>query len=134
MVLVKAHKHFWCKGAYFVNGQLHVYVHVFSAKKTADVSCSCEEERKFQTRYENGCDLPDEKYFQWLQKHHPSFALTFNGMGVVVVLCRTFYISTLKGMKVEVTAQPLPEDEDTLIDSGKKKLMYMSLAVTSNIA
>ena len=80
-----------------------------SAKKTADVKFSCEEERKFQTRYENGYDLPDERYFRWLQKHHPSSALNFNGMGVMVVLCRSFYISTLKGVEVKVTAQPLSQ-------------------------
>ena len=63
---------------------LRYSVYFISAKKTGNVTFSAEEEKKFQRRYENGYDLPDERYSQWLQKCHPSSAPKLNGMEVVV--------------------------------------------------
>ena len=45
-----------------------------SVKKGTNFKFTAKEECKFQTRYENGYDLPDERYIQWLRKHHPSSA------------------------------------------------------------
>ena len=88
---------------------LSLYViFIISARKTANVNFSAEEEKKFRTRYENGYDLPDERYSQWLQKHHPSSAKKLNGMEVVVVLYKKFYMITLK--VVEVTARLLCQE------------------------
>ena len=41
---------------------MYMYMCISAKKKTADVNFSCEEERKFQTRYESGYDLPDERF------------------------------------------------------------------------
>jgi hypothetical protein len=59
----------------------------------ANFHFSAEEEKKFQTRYENGYDLPDERYLQWLKKRHPSSAQKFKGMGVVVCYVRVFTLA-----------------------------------------
>lgn len=66
-----------------------------SVKKATILEFSAEEESKFRTRYENGYDIPDQRYIQWLQKHHPSSAQRLSskrkdGMWMGVVHCRYF--------------------------------------------
>ena len=60
-------------------------------KKATNVEFSTAEECKYQTRFENGYDLPDERYIQWLQLRHPSAAQKLSSkhgmwMGASVVL------------------------------------------------
>lgn len=46
-----------------------------SKKKTSEVvNFSVEEERLYSRRYENGYDLHDERYLEWLDLNHPKEA------------------------------------------------------------
>lgn len=37
----------------------------------SSIQFTAEEEQRFQTRYEEGYDIPDPRYDQWLQRKHP---------------------------------------------------------------